>query len=276
MRHIEGNIHGVRNNGIYYQAWLPHGEAKAVLLLVHGLGEHSGRHMNLVNHFVPLGYAIYSFDHIGHGRSEGTREGVERFSDYTDTLEIYCDMVADWQPGRPLFLLGHSMGGLIAANYLLDHQDRFKGAVLSAPAVKPYGDVSPATIILGRLISSIAPGLGVVELDVNGISRDPQVVEAYINDPLVFHGRTPARLAAELLQAMQRVTTEADKIRLPLLILQGGEDRLVDPAGAQMLYDSTSSADKTIRVYAGLYHEVFNEPERGAVLKDVEMWLAGR
>jgi acylglycerol lipase len=111
-------------------------------------------------------------------------------------------------------------------------------------------------------------------LDANDISRDPEVVKAYVNDPLVFHGKMPARLAAELLKAMLHVTAEADKITLPFIIVQGSEDKLVDPGGAQMLYEKASSKDKTIRVYEGLHHEVFNEPERARVLKDVEAWLA--
>ncbi|MFU8773595.1 MAG: lysophospholipase [Anaerolineales bacterium] len=274
MNHIEGNFKGVRNANIYYQAWLPEGDVKAVLLIVHGLGEHSGRYMNLVNHFVPLDYAVYGLDHIGHGKSEGTREFVQSFEDFTTTLTKYYNMVTEWQTGKPVFLVGHSMGGLIASHYLLDYQANFKGAIISAPAVKVSDSISPTTITLGKILSALAPKMGLLGLDANGISRDKEVVEAYVNDPLVFHGKTSARLAAELLKAMLRVTAEAHKITLPLLILQGGEDKLVDPDGAQMLYDKASSDDKTIKVYEGLYHEVFNEPERAIVFKDVETWLA--
>ncbi|HET92040.1 MAG TPA: alpha/beta hydrolase [Chloroflexi bacterium] len=273
MDHIEGNFRGVRNAEIYYQAWLPDGDAKAVLLVVHGLGEHSGRYSNVVNHFVPLGYAVYGFDHIGHGRSEGRREFVERFEDYTDTLTIYYHMVKGWQAGKPIFLLGHSMGGLIVSYYLLDQQANFAGAVISAPGIKVSDNISQATITIGKLLSVLAPQMGVLALDANGISRDPDVVTAYVNDPLVFHAKTPARLAAELLKAMLRVTAEADKIALPVIIVQGSGDQLVDPAGAQMLHDKISSKDKTLHVYEGLYHEVFNEPERARVLQDVETWL---
>ena len=274
MKHIEGNFKGVRSTSIYYQAWLPEENVKAVLLIVHGLGEHSGRYMNVVNHFVPLGYAIYGLDHIGHGKSEGAREVVQHFEDYTDTLTIYYTMVKGWQAGKPIFLLGHSMGGLIESYYLLDHQDDFKGAVISAPLVKVGENITPATIFMGKLLSVLAPKMGLLPLDAHNISRDPAVVAAYINDPLVFHGKTPARLAAELLKAMQRVSAEAGKITLPFIVLQGGEDKLVEPTGAQMLYDKASSKDKTIKLYQGLYHEVFNEPERAQVLKDVETWLA--
>jgi acylglycerol lipase len=276
MDHVEGNFRGVRNAKIYYQAWVPEGNRKAVLLIVHGLGEHCGRYMNVVNHFVPLGYAVYGLDHIGHGKSEGMREGVESFTDYTGTLRVYCEMVKGWQAGKPLFLLGHSMGGLITSCYLLDHQADFRGAVISAPAIKASGNISQATIIMGKILSALAPKMGLIPVDAESISRDPEVVKAYVNDPLVFHGKTPARLAAELLKAMLRVTAEADKITLPFIVLQGSEDKLVDPSGAQMLHDKANSKDKTIKIYEELYHELFNEPERGRVLKDVETWLAAR
>jgi len=274
MDHVEGNFKGLRDVEIYYQAWLPEGSSKAVLLIVHGLGEHCGRYMNVVDHFVPLGYAVYGLDHIGHGKSEGMREGIERFEDYTDTLRVYSELVKGWQAGKPIFLLGHSMGGLITSCYLLDHQADFRGAVISAPLIKASGNISQATILMGKILSALAPKMGLLPVDAESISRDPEVVKAYVDDPLVFHGKTPARLAAELLKAMLRITKEARKITLPFIVLQGSGDKLVDPSGAQILYDKASSKDKTIKIYQGLYHEVFNEPERGRVLKDVETWLA--
>jgi alpha-beta hydrolase superfamily lysophospholipase len=276
MDHIEGNFKGVRNTNIYYQAWLPAGDAKAVLLVVHGLGEHSGRYMNVVNHFVPLGYAVYALDHIGHGKSDGDREIVATFEDFTDTLTIYFNMVKDWQKDKPVFLLGHSLGGAIVSYYLLDHQADFKGAIISAPAVKVGDSISASTITMSKVLSKIAPKMGVLALDATAISKDPLVVQAYVNDPLVFHGKTPARMGAEMLSAMQRISTEAGKITLPILIVQGGDDKLVDPAGAQMLNDMASSKDKTLEIYTGMYHEVFNEPNRLRVLKDVETWLEAR
>ena len=273
MQHSEGTFSGVRNATIYYQSWLPDGNVKAVLLIVHGLGEHSGRYMNVVNRFVPLGYAVYALDHLGHGKSDGTREYVERFDDFTDTLARYYRMVAGWQPGKPIFLIGHSMGGLIATTYLLDHQADFRGAIISAPAIAVGANVSPVTIALGKVAAVLAPKLGVLALDVNGVSRDPAVVQAYVADPLNFQGKTTARLAAEMLKAMQRVAAEVGTITLPFIVVQGSADRMVDPAGAQMLYDKAGSPDKTIKIYDGLYHEVFNEPERDQVLADVAAWL---
>jgi alpha-beta hydrolase superfamily lysophospholipase len=185
-------------------------------------------------------------------------------------------MVKGWQPGKPIFIMGHSMGGLISCYYLLDHQAEFKGAILSAPAVKVSVNISSTTITMGKMLSVIAPKAGVLALDPTGISRDPEVVKAYVEDPLVFHGKTPARLAAEMLKAMQRVTEEVEKITLPIIVVQGSEDKLVDPDGAQMLYDKAGSKDKTLKIYQGAYHEVHNEPERETMFKDVETWLTSR
>jgi alpha-beta hydrolase superfamily lysophospholipase len=276
MHHQEGFFKGVRNVDNYHQCWLPDSPPKAVLLLVHGLGEHSGRYANLVEHFVPLGYAVYGIDHVGHGRSGGTRVYVERFEDFLAPLTMFCGMVRAQQPGVPIFLVGHSMGGLIGAAYLLDHADGLQGAVLSGPSVKVPDDISPAVLFVGKVLSALLPGIGILALDAGGISRDPAVVEAYVKDPLVYTGKTTARLGAEMLETMRRVVSQAAQIRLPLLILQGGADRLVDPDGARMLHDLVGSSDKTLKVYEGLYHEVYNEPERGQVLRDVERWLEAR
>ncbi len=276
MNHVEGRFQTPKGANIYYQHWQPEGNPQAILFVVHGLAEHSGRYMNLVNYFVPRGYAVYGLDHIGHGKSDGTCVYLERFSDFIGPLKTYFDLIQGWHPGKPVFLVGHSMGGLIGSVYLLEHQDELKGAVLSAPAVKVSDTISPATIMLGKILSGILPKAGLLALDANAISKDKAVVSAYINDPLVYTGKVTARLAAEMLSAMQRVTSEAATIRLPILLLQGNADRLVDPGGANMLHEKAGNADKTLKVYEGLYHEIFNEPERERVLKDMEAWLAAR
>jgi acylglycerol lipase len=270
MKHQEGFFKGARDMRIYFQSWLPEGEVKGMLLIVHGLAEHSGRYMNIVNYFVPLGYTVYGFDHPGHGKSDGTRVYVERFEDYTDTLKIYFDRI---RPGEPVFLVGHSMGGLIGAVYLLDHQRELTGAVLSGPAVKVPDKITPTIVLIGKILSTLMPRFGLLGVEAEGVCRDPAVVEAYISDPLVHRGKTTERLAAEMLKAMQHISAEANKITLPIMIVQGSADRLVDPAGARMLYDTVSSAEKEIRIYEGFYHEVFNEPERERVLRDVERWI---
>jgi alpha-beta hydrolase superfamily lysophospholipase len=276
MNHQEGFLDGLRGPRIYYQAWLPETAAKAVLLLVHGLAEHGGRYASVVGHFVPRGYAVYAIDHVGHGKSEGQRVFVERFRDFLDPLARLHDLIRARHPDVPVFMVGHSLGGLIGATYLLERQDDFRGAVLSGPAVKVPDNLSPLVIMIGRAFSALLPRLGIVALAHDGVSRDPAVVEAYVNDPLVHTGRITARLGAEMLDAMGRIGSEAHRIRLPLLVLQGGADKLVDPDGARMLHDRAGSADKTLRTYEGLYHEVYNEPEREAVLAEVEAWLDQR
>jgi acylglycerol lipase len=274
MEHVEGDFKGVRDTNIYYQGWIPDGDARAAVIIVHGLGEHSGRYKNVVGYLVPRGYAVYGMDLVGHGKSGGDREFVERFDDFTDTLTIHYFMVKAWQPERPIFLLGQSLGGLIASCYLLDHQDQFQGAVFSAPLVTLGESVSRATVLMARVLSVVAPRAGVAPLDTSALSRDPEVVKAYVDDPLVFHGKTPARMGGAMLEGMERVAAEAPRITLPFLAIQGGQDRLVDPAGTRMLYERAGSQDKTIKFYEGLYHDVFNEPEHEQVLQDVESWLA--
>ncbi|MDI9565648.1 MAG: alpha/beta hydrolase [Chloroflexota bacterium] len=273
MNHFEGTFKGVRDLSIYHQAWIPEHEIKAAILVVHGLGEHSGRYMNVVNHLVPQGYAIYGFDLPGHGKSEGVREFVKEFADYTHTVTAVFNIVKEKQPDKPVFLLGHSMGGLISSYYLLDHSEDFRGAVISAPSVLVPDFVTGFTVFAGKLLSILAPKMGLIELDPNGVSRDPEVVQAYVNDPLVFHGKTTARLSAETLQAMMRVSEEVSRITVPLIILHGLADTLVNPNASQMLYDRASSEDKSIKLYDALYHEVFNEPEHEQVLGEVSAWL---
>jgi alpha-beta hydrolase superfamily lysophospholipase len=198
---------------------------------------------------------------------------VERFEVFTDTLKRFFDQIQATHPGLPIFLVGHSMGGLIAAKYLLQHQNELTGAILSGPAVKVSESISSMTITLAHLLSKIMPKAGLVQLDASAVSRDPEVVRAYQNDPLVYNGKTTARLGAELLKATLELKEKTSQIKLPLLIMQGSEDQLVDPSGAKEFYANVASQDKTLKLYEGLYHEIFNEPERLQVFADLEHWL---
>ena len=276
MEHTEGIFRGVRDKKIYYQAYLPKGDIRGSIIIVHGLGEHSGRYDNVVDYLVPKGFAIYGFDLLGHGKSDGKREFVEKYEDFTETLTNYKNKVKSWQPGKSLFLLGHSMGGLIATEYLIDHSHDFEGAIISAPLITVSDNINKFTIISGKILSAIAPTFGITALDPKAISRDPKVVNEYINDPLVYQGKTTARLSVELLKAIMRVNAEVSRIAVPFIVLQGSDDRLVNPQGAKMLHERAGSQDKSIRIYDGLYHEVFNEPERDQVLADVASWLNAR
>ncbi len=273
MKHSDGFFRGVRDQLIYYQYWLPDEEPKAVLLIAHGLGEHSGRYGNVVDHLIPLGYAVYALDHVGHGRSEGPRTYVERFADYTTTLKTYEGMVRDWQPGKPVFLLGHSMGGVIAAAYALQHQDGLAGLVLSAAALDTGDAAPPIVAALAKLLSKVAPKMGTIALDPTQISRDPEVVQAYVDDPLVYGGRIAARLATELMDTAQNIAALASTITLPTLVMHGSADKMVNARGSQQLYEAIGSTDKTIHIYDGFFHEICNEPECSMVLNDIGQWL---
>lgn len=273
IKHEEGFFQSIRHTRIYHQCWLPEGDIKAVLLIVHGLGEHSGRYMNLVNYVIPLGYAVYGLDHVGHGLSEGMRKHIECFEDFTDTLKVYMTHVQQRQPGKPVILVGHSMGELISAFYLLDHQAGLAGAVLSGIIAKAPANTSPVTVAVGKLLSGIAPRLRFLGLEFPALCRDSSVVQAYIDDPLVCCDKATARLAVELLRATQYVQANTSALTLPLLLLQGTADHIVDPAGARMLYEAVSSKDKTLKMYDGFYHELINEPDRAVVLQDIATWL---
>lgn len=276
MNHVDGTFKGVRDIDIYYQGWIPDGAVKAVLFIVHGVGEYVGRYTNVINYFVPLGYAIYGVDHIGHGKSGGEREMVDRFEDFTDTLRTFYKMVTGWQPGKPIIIYGHSMGGLITSFYLIDHQDDFKAAVISAGAAKVPSNINGFTIAAGKILSKVAPRFGMIGLDTNYLSHDRTVVDTYNSDPQVFHGKMPVRLSAEMLRAMQRVADEFHKVTLPLFILHGSGDKLVDLAGGELLYEKAGSKDKTLKIYKDLYHEIHNEPEREMMFSDLQNWLEKR
>ena len=274
MQQKEGNFKGTGNFNLYWRCWLPDGQVKAIILVAHGLGEHISRYNNLANNVVPLGYAVYGLDHQGHGKSEGTRVFVERFQVYLDDLYTLFNMVSKDNPGKKMILYGHSMGGLIAVDYAVKHQQDLAGLVISAPALKPGESITAATIAMARILSAITPKLGVQALDSTYLSHDKTVVEAYDKDPLVYRGKITARLGSELFTAMKAMDSQMQFITLPLLILQGSEDKLVNQDGAKTLYEKAGSKDKTLKIYEGFYHEVHNEPGNARVFADIETWLA--
>ena len=276
MKHLEGKFKGRKDLSLYYQSWLPAQGPKAILLVVHGFAEHSGRYMNIVNHFVPKGYAVYGLDHRGHGRSEGLRGYVERFSYYLDDLKTFFDIVRSEHDDAKVFIVGHSMGGAIATAYAVEHQDEFDGLILSGAGLKMSNCSLRMLVPLVRILSMLLPKMGITFIDVSTISRDEDVVEAYVNDPLVYWGKIRARLGGELAMVMQKLPYQMPEIVLPILIMHGTADRLVDPEGSRLLYEKVSSEDKTLKLYNGFYHEIFNEPGREQVSKDMEGWLNTR
>lgn len=247
-----------------------------MILLAHGLGEHSGRYQGFADFFCPRGFAVVAPDHIGHGCSPGPRAHIGSFAEFLQPLLQLRELVGQWYPSAPCFLLGHSLGGLIAARLLLDAQDQFAGAALSAPALAVAEPPSPLLLWINRLLARIWPTLGMLKLDASQISRDPQVVADYEADPLVHHGKVSAGLVAEMFAAMEQVNTRGGEITLPLLLMHGEADVMTAPSGSQALTAGASSTDISLRLYPGLYHEIFNEPERLQVLADLDHWLQRR
>lgn len=260
MKHIEGNFTGLGGLNIYTQTWLPDGDPRAVILLVHGYGEHSGRYGNLVDWFLPRGYAIYALDHRGHGKSDGERVHIDSFTDYLVDLETYRRIVREAQPGGKHFLLGHSMGAMIAIAYAPAHQDDFDGLIISGGGI-----ATAQTPPMPQNIDLAAT-----------VSRDPAVVQAYRDDPLVYHGSPPAGRAAASKATRERLPELARSIAMPVLIMAGEASPLGDGARARALFETVSSVDKALRLYPELYHEIFNEPEHPVVMADLEAWLAAR
>lgn len=276
MTHTEGTFKGYKDLDLHYEVWRPDKDPKAVLLLVHGLAEHIGRYTNVVNYFQPRGYSLYGFDQRGHGKSQGLKGYVERFSYYRDDTKTFFDMVRRENSDKKIFMIGHSMGGLIAVDYATRYQEGLAGLVVSAPLLQVGSSVSPAAIVVAKILSVITPKMGVAVLDASAISKDKAVVDAYVNDPLVYRGKTTARLGVELINIQQKLPEQFAIITLPILIMYGSEDKLCNPEGSKMLYQMVGSKDKTLHAYDGLYHEIFNEPEREKVLADVDAWLSAR
>jgi len=279
MEHTEGSFRGHKDLNLYYQSWLPAGRPEAILLVVHGGAEHSGRYTNLVNYFVPKGYAVCGLDLRGHGKSEGLRFYVERFSDYLTDLKTFFDMVRGEHGDTKVFLVGHSLGGAIATAYAIDRQDELAGLLLSGAVLKVPSDRSPALIVLARMLSLLLPRMvipGTSPVDASAICQDKAVVDAYVNDPLVYRGNLRVRFGAEMAKTLRELPRQMPKINLPILIMHGTADRLCDPQGSQMLYERVGSRDKTLKLYEGFYHEIFNEPGHKQVMADMETWLATR
>jgi alpha-beta hydrolase superfamily lysophospholipase len=273
MKHTDGRFTGAGQHSIYFQCWTPDSAPKAMLLLVHGAGEHSGRYQSFAQFFTAHNYAVAALDYQGHGKSEGRPGFVDAFADYLDDLALLQQQL---DARLPTFLVGHSMGGLIASLYLAQQERNFIGAVLSGAAITTELKPGKLQMLLLRLLAVLAPRLGVLKLDAAGVSRDPEVVREYVEDPQVFHGKMSVRMVRELFGGMEQIQQDAARIALPLLILHGGEDVLTSPQGSRYLYQHVSSRDKTLTIYPGLYHEIFNEPERAEVLQQVLDWCDAR
>lgn len=272
MRQASGTFRSAVDTELFYQCWQPAGEAVASLAIVHGFGEHSGRYMNVVNHLVPRGYAVYGFDLRGHGRSPGQRGHITAWADYRQDVAAFLRMVAQSGVASTLFLMGHSMGGLIVLDYALRSPDGLRGVIASGPPLGEIG-VSPLMVTLSQVLARVWPAFSMdTRLDATAISRIPDVVQAYRKDPLV-HSMGSARLGTEMSATRAWVNAHVRELRLPLLLIQGSADRLVDPRAGRHFFDFVPNADKERLVYEGACHEVHNDSCAAQMLADLERWL---
>ena len=270
----EGRFAGAGGLELFWQRWRPEGEPRAVIVLVHGVGEHSGRYTNLVTPLAAAGYAVYSYDQRGHGRSPGPRVHVERWADYRDDLGAFLGLVAASEPAPPLVLYGHSMGSLVVLDYLMEHPGGLAGAIVSGVALQPAGVGKPYQRVMVRVLSRVAPRLSVdLKIDPDDLTRDPAALVAGRSDPHLT-SRATVRWGAESLATVERITAGMAAIDLPLLVLHGEADPLNRPAGAHALVDTVRSPDATLRIYPGVRHEPHNDLGHEQVAADIAEWLA--
>lgn len=274
VSHEQSTFEGTGGLQLFAQSWRPaNEEPRAVLILVHGLKDHSTRYWELALRLVGEGFAVHAFDLRGHAHSEGVRVHIDSFDEYLSDLGLFLKRVRQREPGKPVFLFGHSMGGAIVTLFTLEKKPGIRGLVLSAPALKPGADVSKALITTTYVIGGVLPNLKVLELDPKQFSRDPAVVKENETDPLVFQQGGPARTASQLLSALDTLSERMEEVSMPVLVMHGTADTVTDPEGSKVLVQKARATDKTLKLYDGLFHDLLHEPEKAQVIGDVVQWL---
>ncbi len=276
IRKAQGSFTGLDGHKLRERSWIPEGETRGIVILVHGLKDHSARYDHAGSWLAGHGYAVYALDLRGHGESEGEKFFVNAFDEYIEDLVVFLDLVREKEKRKPLFLLGHSMGGAVASLFVLKRSPKLTGLILTAPALEPAENVSPFLIRLSAVISRFFPKAPVTKVDIKSLSHLPEVIETARKDPLSDERPAPARTGYEILRAMGRIQGRATEISVPLLVMHGTEDHLTNPRGSENLFKKAGSTDKTIKFYEGLYHEILNEPEREQVLVDIAVWMDAR
>lgn len=254
----------------------PMENARGAILIAHGLGEHSGRYARLTKDLTSVGFSVFSYDHRGHGLSQGKRGHIARFQEYLDDLEIMIEKFrSPLSKDTPFFLLGHSMGGLIALNYAQQRGDTLNGVIASSPGLAPAQKPPAAKVAAARMMSVLMPAFSFDnELEVQFLSHDQNVVDAYLADPLV-HRRITARWGIEFMKTTEDTMKNAHLLRIPVLMQAAGDDRLTNPEASRTFFTNVASDDKAFRYYEEMYHEIYNETDnyRQQVINDLKNWL---
>jgi len=277
MKHLETSYTTHDGLKLYLQAWMPE-SPKASLLLVHGLGEHSGRYAPIVERLVESGIAVFTFDGRGHGKSVMGKPDAffASYRDYLEDIDRLYEKVVGYFPSIPSFLFGHSMGGGLVAAYVIDYQPKAVGVILSSPAIKEAEGTSKLLIAVSGLISKWLPRLKALKLDATQISRIPAEVQAYLSDPLNYTQPIPARTAHEVYQMMQSIQAKAASFELPVLVVHGTADGLTNPKGSELFMEKAQSEDKTLKLFPGAYHELIHDLESEEMIQTVVEWIKER
>ncbi|MEO1634694.1 MAG: lysophospholipase [Cyanobacteria bacterium J06631_9] len=301
----QGTFSGARALKLFYQSWYPAANitatavtekgtdsakqspassVKGVLTIVHGVGEHSGRYGAVVKGLTAAGYAVFGFDNQGHGKSEGQRGHINSWQDYRSNVRAFLQLVREKEPTAPLFLMGHSLGGLIVLDYVLrDAQTPefesldIQGVIVSAPPIQPCsGTASSSRIMLARLLSGVFPRFTLkMGIDGSGLSRDQTITENTEQDPLT-HPYVTLRWGSETLTTLEWVKAHIDRLSLPILLTHGEADSVVSPLGTQQIFNQIKTPDKTLNVYPGSYHEPHNDLDAEQVVSDLVSWVERR
>jgi alpha-beta hydrolase superfamily lysophospholipase len=270
----ESSFEGVGGLKIFTRAWLPVARPRAAIILIHGFNAHSGYMRWPAEQFAASGLAAYALDLRGRGKSEGERFYVENFSDYLGDVDKLVRIARSENPGIPVYVLGHSAGGVIATSYVLEHQSEIAGLICESFAYD-VGLPDAVSLIL-KGISHLAPHLHVFTLKNEVFSRDPKAVAVMDNDPLIANESQPAETAAEMLKAAERLTGNFPKLTVPVFIIHGTVDKATRPAGSQRFYDAAGSKDKTLKLYDGHYHDLLNDLGKEEVMADILAWIDKR
>jgi len=259
---------------LFVRSLRPVGKARGVVLLVHGFNSHSGYYAWVADRLVQSGLAAYAVDLRGRGQSDGERFFVERMEDYVHDVETLAAIAREREPGLPVFVLGHSAGGVVACVYALEHQSELAGLVCESFAYQvPAPDFALAVL---KGLSHIAPHAHVLKLENKDFSRDPSAVQAMNEDKLITNEVQPTQTVAAMVRADERLEKEIPLLKLPVLILHGTLDKATKPAGSQRFYDRTGSKDKTLKLYEGHFHDLLNDVGREEVMADITGWIGAR
>jgi acylglycerol lipase len=270
----EGTFEGAAGLNIFFRSWRPTGTPRAVIVIVPGFNSHSGYYGWVAEQLIAVGLAVYAVDLRGRGKSDGERYYVATFTDYLSDVDGMVGLAKSREPGLPVFVFGHSAGGVLACLYTVEHQTNLAGLICESFAFQtPAPDFALAVL---KGLGHVFPHARVLHLKNEDFSRDPKAVAAMNGDPLIAHETQPTQTVAELVRADERLKNEFPLITLPVLILHGTGDKAAKASGSQIFFDATGSKDKTLKLYDGHFHDLLNDIDKEAVMGDIRVWLAAR